>query len=327
MTATDLHATTRHYRALLHADAQTLTHQLETHHASVLASITPTLDALYHELDAHRATLEADAVVSLAWLMERNRLQTVKRIVTAHIDAFGQFARSVIGQSQHQALALGTQAAAAQLATTTIGHAAQTAPPGKLQEIAQPESLTSRLDTLGTDAAKAVGAGLILGVSLNWAVSHIKNIVTQALDASRWQTVTLALTGLFRTFKGAVLATYRANSDTVIGWRWICSFSHSCAACISMHGSIHGLDEELDDHPNGACQSEPVTQADVGAAFQSGADWFAEQDESLQVDTLGKAGFALYQAGTPLSAFVGHTSSQTYGNSIYQKPIKEVTKR
>src|SRR5690348_13934891 len=132
MSATTLHATTKHCRALLDADAASVTRQLEAHHASVLASLHPHLDALYRDLEAHRKTLTDGAVVSLSWLVEQGRLKRIKALVAQHIDAYTQFASHVIGQSQHQALALGKQAAQAQLTHVLDSQSIAEAHPAKL---------------------------------------------------------------------------------------------------------------------------------------------------------------------------------------------------
>ena len=117
---------------------------------------------------------------------------------------------------------------------------------------------------------------------------------------------------------------------------------HNCAACIAQNGTLHSLDETMDEHVCGHCSPIPHTKSwsdilnnagydtsgldlpDSAPTLPSGADWFAAQSADVQQQVLGKAGYALYQSGTPLADFVGIRQNAQYGPSIYVKSMKEL---
>ena len=46
------------------------------------------------------------------------------------------------------------------------------------------------------------------------------------------------------------------------GWRWQAALTgNTCPVCISMHGSIHPVEEEMESHINCRCCSVPVTKS------------------------------------------------------------------
>src|SRR5512146_3304820 len=49
-------------------------------------------------------------------------------------------------------------------------------------------------------------------------------------------------------YRDATLANYRASGGIVTGWIWFAQLNGACESCVAMHGTIHELDEELDDH-------------------------------------------------------------------------------
>jgi hypothetical protein len=66
---------------------------------------------------------------------------------------------------------------------------------------------------------------------------------------------------------------------------------HNCMSCIAQDGTVHGLDETLDDHHQGRCVAVPITAswAELGFDIEepeedraSARDWFMEQDEATQ---------------------------------------------
>lgn len=66
---------------------------------------------------------------------------------------------------------------------------------------------------------------------------------------------------------------------------------HNCMSCIAQDGTVHSLDETLDDHHMGRCCAEPITVswAELGFDIEEpvddrprARDWFAEQPEATQ---------------------------------------------
>ncbi len=305
------------YRAQLDAAKRDAVAQLETSHARMLATIAPTLAALYRDM---RAAQQNGTPLPPSWIHEQQRLARIQHLVSQQVEHYATIAQMTTDHAQQQAQALGVEAARAQLQ-----EAAPLGDDGTFKRVAAAvlaaliggDTRVSLFALYGFAAWKAVTSALLLGLSPGMTLEAIDQAVHTALDAPRWQSITAALTALYSAYNSATLETYRANSDIVTGWTWICHFANSCGACIAMHGSQHGLDETLDDHPHGGCEMEPITAS--ASAVPPGADWFDAQPASEQESILGPGKFALYQSGQiTLPDLVGVRSD----GRIYEKPLK-----
>lgn len=102
----------------------------------------------------------------------------------------------------------------------------------------------------------------------------------------------LARTAQLQAYRQATMASYRRNSHIVRGWTWAAAMdTRTCMSCIAQDGTVHGLDETLDDHHQGRCVAVPITAswAELGFDIEepeedraSARDWFMEQDEATQ---------------------------------------------
>jgi hypothetical protein len=59
-------------------------------------------------------------------------------------------------------------------------------------------------------------------------------------------------------------------------------------SCLAQHGSVHDLDEPLDDHDNGKCAALPLIEAFGNPVEQSGEDWFSSLSEAEQKSRMGE---------------------------------------
>src|SRR5579872_2469598 len=105
------------------------------------------------------------------------------------------------------------------------------------------------------DEAAGRAAGILMMAILNgenptWDKDgpSIANALQNALNVSLYRAQTIARTEMLNAYRDSNLATFQANSDVVSGWVWTADLSaRSCPACIFMNGSVHGLDEEMDE--------------------------------------------------------------------------------
>ncbi len=77
-------------------------------HTHMLASLKPTLDALYADIEAEQQRHE-DGKIPLAWLYQDGRLDALKRAVTGQVNHFATTAHTTVQHVEQQAKALGTQ--------------------------------------------------------------------------------------------------------------------------------------------------------------------------------------------------------------------------
>lgn len=140
--------------------------------------------------------------------------------------------------------------------------------------------------------------------------------------APAYRALLIARTESQRAYRTATMESYRANDDLLEGWLWICACQPTtCAACWMMHGSLHALSEDLDEHPGGACKAAPQLRG-APLSIASGAERLTAAGEDVQQRVLGAARFAAWQDGAfELADLVGRRQSDAWGASISVRPL------
>ena len=193
-----------------------------------------------------------------------------------------------------------------------------------------PSSPLYELKDLPEDVVKQIGRALIEGAASGKHSTTIAAQIARITDTPYWRANLIARTELLRSYRNASLEQYRAN-QAVGTWVWHAELRGACIACISQHGSVHPLDEDMESHPNCRCtmipQLDPAIAAEVGAPdldIESGEDWFAGLDSSEQAQILGPGRTHAYQQGASLSDFVGKAHSAEYGTHATVLPLHAV---
>lgn len=313
---------------LLHHEAQAQA-ILNSAHAHTLQKIQPHLDALYQKIgDAQ----QSGQPVPLHWLYEQGRLNTTKALISGEINQYGALAKGTTIALKKKGVQLGEQSGLDQLDATlpeqtpySFGVPSQGAIESIVGATQKGSPLADLFAGFGSEAADRVGKILISAITLGDNPRKIARDVEDALDISRSRALTIARTEMLRAYRESALETYRANDDIVEGWLWMSALdARTCAVCISMHGSVHSLDEDLDGHPNCRCTKSPRVK---GSSFSPllGSDWFDDQSEAVQRQILGSnAAYEAYNDGASLSDFVGVNHDKDWGKSVYQRSAKEV---
>lgn len=170
-----------------------------------------------------------------------------------------------------------------------------------------------------------LGASSIPGVAIS-APDIVDRVMSQGLNK--------ALSYYSLVIRDQVMSAYRTGARTV--------FSHSgglitsykrmankdaktCIACIMLDGSEYETDELMHVHPYDRCWMIPVVKGLPVPSWQSGEDWFRDQDESTQRDILGPGIYAGWQSGDfDLDDLVTRTSSNEWGPGLQVTPLKEL---
>ena len=289
---------------------------------------------------------EAGTRTSPAWAYQQARLGAVLAEADAALEQFGQAATAVVTDAQEAA-----QRAALGDAATLVTEAAQEAVLGASFVPSQAGAVAAATGFLedGTpladlfrqvgaealaDGRAAITTGLALGKSPAWIARRF----TKAMDLAPARARTIARTEALRVHRQVSSDTYTANADVLEGWVWTAALdSRSCTACIAMHGTIHGLDERLDGHPNCRCRMVPRTlpwdelagrptgAEDTRPAPVDGVEWFEGQPDSVKRQVLGPAKFAAYKRGDiTLEDTVARTSSQRWGSMRRERSLDEI---
>jgi hypothetical protein len=70
----------------------------------------------------------------------------------------------------------------------------------------------------------------------------------------------------------------------------------------------------------------PVVTGMPAVRWQTGGDWFAEQNESVQRDILGPGRFELWQSGKvkDFARFAKHVDNPIWGGAVVSTPLGEL---
>lgn len=171
---------------------------------------------------------------------------------------------------------------------------------------------------LGYNPRKAAG---LIEPFISGILYDAKSIFASPLaDALR-----LARTVQLWTYREATRANYAANSDIVTGWQWSASLDpNTCASCWAMHGTIHPLDEPLDDHHNGRCAMIPVI---MGEAFitQTGEQAFNKLTEEQQKQILGAGKFEAWKNNQfTFDQLSQQKTDEVWGTMRTETPLKDL---
>ena len=303
-------------------------------------------------LDQLAAAQASGQPVSLAWLFQQQRLQTLQAQIERELRRYARYAEPEIVKLQREAVASAQRAAEvdtmAALGTPPPGIAMASVKAGwtrlsreALTDLVGYSSdgtpLRALLDGLGVEASQAVRDALITGMATGENPRSIARRIKGEFGGNLVRALRVSRTETMRAYRAAAVRSYRANSDVVKGWIWNAAVRgptamRTCAACWAKHGSTHTLDEELEDHPNGRCSRSPwvKTWAEMGFSgvkerepMQTGEQMFAKLTPAQQDAILGKAGGAAYRGkAVTLSDFATTKTSAKWGTHVQRKSLR-----
>lgn len=185
--------------------------------------------------------------------------------------------------------------------------------------------LYARLGMLAEATAEAVSQAILDGVGLGYNPKKIAYGITNGLGMGLTDAMRNVRTVQLWSYREASRANYIANQDVVAGWIWHADLStETCASCLAMHGTVHPLDEVLDDHYNGRCAPIPLLTGQKNP-IESGEEWFAKQDEAIQKGIMGEEKWGAWKEGKfEFSDLTGHYESDVYGSMKVEKSLKEL---
>lgn len=345
MTKGRMQHAVKHYREALRHHESKATQALNHAHAHTVQVINQRLSHLYREMD--RAMADGEQIPA-SWLYESNRLQNTLRVVESQMDHYATMGEVTANQMQRIGVQLGQQGAQALLQSTVpagikyvFGVPDARAIANMVGMTADGSPLSVLFDRFGREASQNVKNALIQGITLGDNPRKVARDVAQALDVSRQRALVIAQNEMMRACRGANSESFKANADVLDGWVWQADLGGACLACTEQNGSVHPVDEDMASHVRCECVMLPLTKSwsdilgsdidtsdleDTSIDIPSGASWFDQQDEATQMSILGKSRFQLYQDGMSLSDMVGTKSDDTWGDSIYIKPLKELAK-
>jgi len=297
--------------------------------------------ALTQEIDALRAI---DKLPTANQLYRMERYKTLLAQTQREVGQYERFAQGEIERGQREYFALGNDAAQAMLRDLTpagvninfnrlpvdavnnmIGYCKDGAP---LFSVLKERALYP-------DAIDGLTTQLVNAMALGFNPRKTARLMKDGLAQGLTKALVIARTEQLRAFREASFQNYNKNSDIVKGWVWHSALgTRTCAACYAMHGTIHPLDERLEDHPSGRCAMIPISKGwkelgydvpDTNPTIPSGEEEFAKLDEQQQLGVLGKGRYELYKAGKlDFGKLATFTDDKVWGRSLRIAPLGDI---
>lgn len=308
--------------------------------------IVQELGGMIEALAAELATMEEPK----AWKVARlARWRSLRAQIVSEIDRFGAFVDTDLQAQIAQQVALGLAHGEAMTLAGLPDELAAALRANwnrlpaeaviRLMGFLQPgsplrDALTKQL---GEALASQVERRLLLGVALGWNPRKIAGAIARELGQGLTWALRMARTAQLWAYREANRASYVANQDIVGGWIWHAELGdgRTCMSCIAMHGTLHTLDEVLNDHHNGRCAMVPVTKSwselgfpglpDTRPQIEPGRDWFDGLSEAEQQSYMGAAMWRAWQDGAiGWGDFSREHEDEVYGLMRIMPSLKEL---
>jgi SPP1 gp7 family putative phage head morphogenesis protein len=264
-------------------------------------------------------------------VFREERLRTLQVALVREMDTLGEFAEAVITEQQRAGLMLGRNYAVdviqaaygdiglemAQLNRLPVEQMINMV--GNLENGSPLRRLT---DALGPDASRRVRTALLNGVAMSLNPREVARQTRDAFGGNLSRALTVSRTEMLRVHRQAVIDHYDANSDIVVGWRWQAALDErTCMACVVMHGKIFPTKSGFGTHPNCRCTASPVPPRSR-LKVEDGTDWFARQNEDVQMRMMGPEYHAAWKRGDfKLDDLVNVVHSKEWGTTRTVKSL------
>jgi SPP1 gp7 family putative phage head morphogenesis protein len=159
--------------------------------------------------------------------------------------------------------------------------------------------LYDRLRMLSGTNIQATIDAILEGVRLGRNPRVIADAVRKMFGRGLADALRFVRTAQLWAYREANRASMVANQDVLEGWVWSAAFDErTCMSCVVMHGTIHPVDEALNDHHNGRCVAIPLVIGFPNPVEQTGLQWFEQQSEATQRALMGPGKYDAWRSGS-----------------------------
>ena len=185
--------------------------------------------------------------------------------------------------------------------------------------------LYARLEFLTGATVDKVITSIIEGVGSGFNPQKIAGMIQDAFGGGLTDALRNTRTVQLYSSRDSARANYMASDGIVTGWIWYAELDgDTCPSCIAQHGSIHDLDESLDDHYNGRCAAIPYIP-DITDNVPTGEEWFNGLDDETQGKILGDGKHAALRDGKfEFSQLSVQKPNDVYGTMRVVPSLKEL---
>ena len=306
--AVNLRQLTRRQRAeILAADEANLTRLANSY---ILIN-----NRLQGNVDALVQTIENADEPSRAAIQQTPQFKRLIRQMQSELDDFTTFTATTLETAAFAAIGIGLAHSQQwiRLASSGFTGVDSQAMVKLLDYLRRDGPLYNRLAYLTGATVDKVTAQILEGVGLGYNPRKIAGLIQDAFGGGLTDALRNTRTVQLYAYRDAARANYMASDGIVDGWIWYAELdADTCPSCIAQHGSIHDLDESLDDHYNGRCAAIPHIPG-LTEDVQSGQEWFDGLDTQSQIEILGDSKHAALQAGQ----FTFDQLSKQVPNDVY----------
>lgn len=266
------------------------------------------------------------------------RMERYRALMTQTLEemtALQGLTRNEIEAAARLGIALGQNDAATLMSTAATGNASIAAgfnrlPRGAIEQMlafldpAGP--LYARLSLMAPTVTDAVSEAILQGITLGYNPRKIAAEVTKQFGVALTDSMRFVRTSQLWAYRESNRATFLANSDVVTGWVWSAELDDTtCASCWAMHGTIHSLDEPLNDHHNGRCAPIPLVRGFDNPITESGKNAFDKLSEAEQRKILGGGRYDAWKGGAfEFSDLTTTRQDDVYGAMRTTAPLYEL---
>ncbi len=171
----------------------------------------------------------------------------------------------------------------------------------------------------------AIAEAMVDGLTRGIGPRDIAALLTREYGMAIADSLRTVRTANLWAYREASRASMAANRDVVLGWVWTAKLDNdTCMSCVALHGTIHPIDEPMDDHYNGRCTPAPLTPFG-NPIEQAGEDWFANLPENQQRSMMEPGKYEAWQAGQfEFSALSKQVENDVYGSMRVETPLKDL---
>lgn len=261
-------------------------------------------------------------------------LPQYKRLVRnteKELDKFTTVLETLLGAAGIAALTLGLTHSAELVNLSTAGGFVGVEPAFMrtlLKYLEPGGKLYTRLAELTGAVVDKVITVIVEGVSLGMNPRAIAPLIMSAFGGGLTDALRMMRTLQLYSYREAARANYIETDGIVTGWVWFAELDNDvCLSCVAQHGTIHPLEETLNDHHNGRCAPLPYIPEFGNPVEQTGEDWFNSLSPAQQKEMMGAGKFEAWQKGQFTFDKLSHeVDNDVYGKMRSETPLKDLVK-
>lgn len=186
--------------------------------------------------------------------------------------------------------------------------------------------LYARLSELTGTVLNTVISTITEGVSKGLNPREIASSIMSAFGGGLTDALRMMRTLQLYSYREAARANYIETNGIVTGWVWFAELdSDVCLSCVAQHGTIHSLEETLNDHHNGRCAPLPYIPEFGNPVSQTGEDWFNSLAPTQQAQMMGTGKFEAWQKKQfSFEQLSREVENDVYGKMRTETPLKDL---